>query len=213
MNFRRSLSKPIPAIFAAAEKLLEAVECHRAGDREGAAARLGKANDQTVWAYTDQAWGKGAAARYAFAKLADAPPYLPIAHRPKPRMPDSTTRKAAIARDGYHCRFCGIPVIDPALRKLFVQSYPVAVSWGPTNQSQHAAFQCMWLQYDHILPSSRGGDSTLDNIVVACAPCNFGRMEATLEEARLFHPLELTPPVVWEYHAELDGLERFRSHT
>lgn len=213
MKLRRSLSTPIPAIFIAAERLLRAVELHVAGDRDGAEACLRQADNAGVWAYTDQAWGKGAAARYAFSKSAGSPPCLSLADRPKPRMPVSSTRKAAIDRDGYHCRFCGIPVIDPALRKLFVQSYPLSVSWGPTNQSQHAAFQCMWLQYDHILPNSRGGDSALDNIVVACAPCNFGRMEATLEEARLFHPLELTPPVVWEYHAEWDGLERFRSQT
>ncbi len=125
-------------------------------------------------------------------------------------MPDALTRKAVIDRDGYHCRFCGVPVIDPNLRRLFSNAYPKSVTWGSTNNKQHAAFQCMWLQYDHILPNSRGGDSAVSNVVVTCAPCNFGRMDATLTEARLYDPLTLDPPVVWDLHAEWDGLERFR---
>lgn len=125
-------------------------------------------------------------------------------------MPGTQTRKAMLARDGYHCRFCGLPVIDADIRRLLVTAYPSAVNWGPTNAAQHAAFQCMWLQFDHILPNSRGGDSSLENMVVTCAPCNFGRMEATLEEARLVHPLSCPIPVIWSRHAEWDGLERFR---
>ncbi len=211
MDFRRSLCTPVPEIFRAAKLLLDAVEMHRTGNYERAAECLDKANDTKVWAYTDRAWGKGAAARYAFQKTSDAPPHLSIEDRPRPRMPDMTTRLAAIDRDGYHCRFCGIPVIAPAVRQLFKATYPAVVPWGTTNASQHAAFQCMWLQFDHILPNSRGGASDLHNIVVACAACNFGRMEATLLEAGLFDPLTLDRPVVWEGHAEWDGLEQFRS--
>ncbi len=210
MRLRRSLCTPIPEIFRAAELLLEAVEMHRLGDFEGAADRLDKADDKTVWAYTDAAWGKGAAAKYAFQKAADSPGLLSIEERPRPRMPGATTRREATDRDGYHCRFCGIPVIDPSLRQLFKAAYPTVVGWGSTNASQHAAFQCMWLQFDHIIPNSRGGTSDLHNIVVACAACNFGRMEATLAEAGLLDPLTLDPPVVWDGHSEWDGLERFR---
>ena len=43
----------------------------------------------------------------------------------------------------------------------------------------------MWLQFDHLLPNQGGGDSKLDNVVVTCAPCNFGRMDHTLEEVGL----------------------------
>ena len=210
MALRRSLSTPIPAIFGAAELLLQAVERHLCGDRAGAEACFYQANDEAVWAYTDRAWGKGSAVRYGFLKIGGSPQYLPAAERPRPRMPSGTTRIAAIARDGHHCRFCGIPVVDPALRRLMAVEYPTAISWGPTNRSQHAALQCLWLQFDHILPNSRGGDSSLENIVVACAACNFGRMEATLEEAQLVHPLTLEPPIVWKHHRDWDGLERYR---
>lgn len=211
MSRRRSLCTPIPAIFAAAEKLLHAVDRHTAGDFLGTEESLIEANDKAVWNYTDQAWGHGAAARYGFIKCAESPPHLSLADRPTPRMPSAATRKAALARDGHHCRFCGIPVIDPAVRRRIQAVYPAAVSWGSTNGSQHAAFQCMWLQFDHILPNGRGGDSLIDNIVITCAACNFGRMDATLEEAHLIHPLTLDPPVAWARYAEWDGLERFKS--
>jgi 5-methylcytosine-specific restriction endonuclease McrA len=210
-SLRRSLCTPIPEIFDAAKWLLKALEYHGSGDFEGARTCLRQANDNKVRAYTDHAWGKGAGGRYGFVRNAASPPYFSLSDRPKPRMPTSATRKAVIARDGYHCRFCGIPVIDPAVRKLVMRTFPDAVTWGSTNASQHAAFQCMWLQFDHVLPNSRGGDSSLENIFITCGPCNFGRMDATIEEAGLMHPLASEPLVVWEFHDSWDGLEQFRA--
>lgn len=32
---------------------------------------------------------------------------------------------------------------------------------------------------DHIIPRSRGGESTLDNLVAACAPCNGAKKDMT----------------------------------
>lgn len=210
-NLRRALCTPIPAIFDAAERLIAAMECHKLGDAVKAEEHLRAANSMEVWAYTDQAWGKGSLARYAFSVIENSPVHFALADRPKPRMPSSQTCRSVIARDGYHCRFCGIPVIHPTMRRLIQNAYPEAVSWGSTNETQHAAFQCMWLQFDHVVPNGRGGDSSLDNIVIACAPCNFGRMNATIEEARLVHPLLLEPQVIWHLHDKWDGLERFRS--
>ncbi len=84
------------------------------------------------------------------------------------------------------------------------KAYPKELRWGTTNPEQHAAFQCMWLQYDHILPHSRGGDNSLENMIITCAPCNYGRSEYTLEEVGLIDPR--TVPV---QHTVWDGLERF----
>lgn len=124
-------------------------------------------------------------------------------------MPTTATRSAVLERDGFHCRFCGLPVIPSLVRQLIRQAYPDALSWGASNASQHAAFQCMWLQFDHILPNSRGGASTCDNIVVTCAPCNFGRMETTLEEAMLANPLSRPTPKKWDGFDAWDGLGSF----
>lgn len=124
-------------------------------------------------------------------------------------MPSAATRAALIERDGHHCRFCGLPVIRAAVRQRIRAAYPDVVGWGSTNASQHAAFQCLWLQYDHILPNSRGGPSTLENMVVTCAACNFGRMETTLCEAQLIDPLSHVTPRKWGGFEEWNGLEDF----
>jgi 5-methylcytosine-specific restriction endonuclease McrA len=74
---------------------------------------------------------------------------------------------------------------------------------GRTNPTQHAAFQCMWLQFDHVVPHSRGGDNSVDNVVVTCGPCNYGRAERTLDELGLIDPRQ--KPV---QKTDWDGLER-----
>ena len=35
---------------------------------------------------------------------------------------------------------------------------------------------------DHIMPKSRGGSDNLENLTVACAPCNLSKRDKTLEE-------------------------------
>jgi 5-methylcytosine-specific restriction endonuclease McrA len=71
------------------------------------------------------------------------------------------------------------------MREKFCDTYPEAVPWGRTNVSQHAAFQAMSAQYDHVLPHTRGGNNDIDNIILICAPCNYGRMSYTLEGGRV----------------------------
>jgi 5-methylcytosine-specific restriction endonuclease McrA len=65
------------------------------------------------------------------------------------------------------------------------------------------------MQFDHVLPNSRGGTSTLENVVVTCASCNFGRMETTLDEARLVDPLSRPTPRKWDGFDSWLGLESF----
>lgn len=207
---RECLVEPIPEIFIAAERLQSAVDAHLIGDGKRAHELIAAADDPVVRAFTEVAWGPNAKSRYGFIAVEGAPPFLSKVDRPMPRMPVASVRRAAIERDGYHCRFCGMPVIDPAVRKLMQSAYPTAVGWGKTNATQHAAFQCMWLQFDHVLPNSRGGVSSEENIVVTCAPCNFGRMETTLEEARLIDPLSRPNPRKWRGFDSWDGLNRFR---
>jgi hypothetical protein len=54
-----------------------------------------------------------------------------------------------------------------------------------------------------VVPHSHGGTNDLDNLVVTCAACNFGKMEYTLEELSLIDPRTI-PPI----QSNWDGLER-----
>ena len=65
------------------------------------------------------------------------------------------TRKNIYERDDYTCQYCG--------RKMKTQL----------------------LNFDHILPSSRGGKTTWENIVTSCIKCNNKKSNKTLEESGL----------------------------
>jgi hypothetical protein len=119
-------------------------------------------------------------------------------------MPTAAEKALLHQRDGYHCRFSGIPVIRAEVRKRMKAVYPQALSWATRNIECHAAFQAMWVQYDHIVPFKRGGLHDLENLVVTCAPCNFGRMQYTLDEVGLLDPRGRAP-----VRSTWDGLERF----
>ena len=142
-------------------------------------------------------------------RVPNSPPTLAKEMRPQPRKPSAETELRVKRRDGFFCRFCGIPVIENAIRTRIRAAYPEALRWGNENSEQHAAFQCMWLQYDHVLPHSRGGESSFDNVVVTCAPCNFGRMEKTLEEVGLIDPRIARVSPAWDAAATWNGLEQF----
>lgn len=132
-----------------------------------------------------------------------APPHLPRAERVPVRMPSPVERERLEGRDGLHCRFCGIPLIRREVRERIRRCYPMI--WGRKNDDQHAAFQAMWLQYDHVLPHAQGGDNSFENLVITCAPCNYSRMDFTLDELGLRDPRDSEP-----VRSSWTGLERFR---
>jgi 5-methylcytosine-specific restriction endonuclease McrA len=71
------------------------------------------------------------------------------------------SRRTVLARDHYTCQYCG--------------SHP-----GKAH-----------LTIDHILPRSRGGDTTWENVITACAQCNRRKGNRTPEEANM--PLRSRP--------------------
>jgi 5-methylcytosine-specific restriction endonuclease McrA len=66
------------------------------------------------------------------------------------------TRRTVLARDHYTCQYCGK---QPARKDLTV---------------------------DHILPRSRGGYTTWENVVAACQRCNGRKGNRTPEEANMW---------------------------
>jgi hypothetical protein len=204
MNLKTCLRDPIPEIFDAARYLDAAVSAHFAGKTAIADELIRMADIPAIRDWTESLWGKGG----PFSRplpVENKLPFVPREHRVKVRMPTRAEMKALLARDGLRCRFCGIPVVRVEIRTLIRTAYPEALPWGRTNPEQHAGFQAMWVQYDHLLPHGRGGSNEFSNLIVTCAPCNYGRGNLTLEEAGLSDPF-LRPPI----SSDWDGLERFR---
>jgi hypothetical protein len=199
---RQCLRQPIPQIFEAATLLKAAVDAHLAADYTTAAACFRAANLPSVRDWTESIWGKHSPEILCVRAVPGAPPILPKESRIKVRMPTTEEQNRLIKHFGYRCAFCGIPLIHRRIRSRAAKLYPEAVPWGRTNQSQHAAFQAMWLQFDHVLPHARGGNNSHENLVVTCAPCNFGRMQYTLPELGLTDPRERTIEMT-----DWDGLE------
>ena len=201
---RQCMREPISEIRDAARLLDAAVTAHLMGRRDLAEELIRLADMPVLRDYTESLWGSKSP-YVQYRAIADAPPSFSHDQRVKVRMPNSAEKAALYERDGHHCRFCGVPVIRREIRERIKSVYPAALPWGPKNVLQHAAFQLMWAQYDHLLPHARGGTNTLDNVVITCAPCNFARMNYTLEEVGVLDPRAREPVrSLW------DGLERFQ---
>ena len=208
---RLFMRAPIAEIFEAAHLLDRAVGAHIAGDRDAAHDFILSTNSPTIRQWTESLWGSKAdnpdqQEYHRFRKCADAPPHLPATERLKVRMPSAQEKQEIIDHYGFDCAFCGIPVIRKEVREAVRAAYPDVLPWGSSNATQHAAFQCMWLQFDHLVPHSRAGDNSIENIVITCAPCNYGRWNRVIEELGLIDPRRR--PV---HKTSWDGLERFLS--
>lgn len=69
-------------------------------------------------------------------------------------------REDVLARDGLVCQYCERELVED----------------GP------------WPYYptlDHVIPRSRGGQTELENLVVACQPCNQRKRDRTPSEAHM----------------------------
>lgn len=80
-----------------------------------------------------------------------------------PKRDVSFSRKNIFERDGYTCQYCGS---SPPRKKK------EAVAWMEKNS----------LSLDHVVPRSKGGRTTWENIVTCCFKCNSKKGSHTLEE-------------------------------
>jgi 5-methylcytosine-specific restriction endonuclease McrA len=206
---RRCLLEPIPEIWTAAELLQEAMDAHLSGDTHRADALIRQADILAIAEWTESIWGPEDENIHRFRPVPNTRPIVAKAIRAKPRNPTPEMEILLKQRDGYFCRFCGIPVIEKSIREKIRMAYPEALRWRAKNAEQHAAFQCMWLQYDHLLPYSRAGETSLDNLVITCAPCNNGRGERSPEQVGLIDPRQAFTPSSWKGAATWRGLEHF----
>lgn len=200
---RTCLLPPIQEIFDAAKYLNDAVSAHLNGDRTLADELIRAADMPAIFNWCEALWGPGGP--FSCPLPVEAPATIPEAQRVKKGIPAATERRL-IARDGYNCRFCGIPLIRGETRRLIQAAYQEALRWGGGNKDKHTAFQAMEMHFDHMLPRSRGGSREIENMLVTCAPCNCGRGELTLDQVGL-----TVPPLRDPLATNWDGLERFRS--
>ncbi len=205
MTARQSLVDPTPEVEEVAGLLDEAANALLGGDVERAEQILLAANSPSLWAYADRALNPPRELR--LKRTLDASlPVLAKAERAPVRMPSAAETRSVFQRDGYRCRYCGARVVLKEARSILTSHFPAAVPWpsGPQSDAgKHAAFYALNSVIDHVVPHARGGDSSPDNLVTACWPCNFYKDDATLGEIGLADPRS-RPPVVDEW----DGLER-----
>lgn len=202
---REFIKNPIAVIYEASALLSRAAEAHLNGEREAAEALFRQADIQEIWNWINPDWEKPHLNVRVHEPEGDTRE-IPKINRDPVRAPPLNVKATVLARDGYRCRYCGIPVIHADIRKIAHTLYPNAVPWDWRDpRQQHAAFQCLWLQFDHVIPHSHGGSSTVENVVVTCALCNFGKDKYTLKQLGLSDPRVRPPvPVSW------NGLECLR---
>lgn len=203
VSLKRCISEPIPAIRDAARYLDAAVTAHLQGKHALAEELIRCADMPEIYRWLKLIWAVSEV--HLISKPTVDNKSLSKTDRVKDRMPTNAQKMQIHERDGHHCRFCAMPVIRPDVRKRMHAAYPDTARWGTKEHEQHSAFQAMWAQYDHVVPHAMGGTNELENIVLACAACNFGRGGYTVAQVGVCDP-RTAPPL----RNEWDGLERFR---
>lgn len=103
----------------------------------------------------------------------------------KKRQVSGAKRLKIYVRDGYKCQYCSITLGKP-YKDEDGKTVPLTV--------KH-------LTLDHILPKSRNGEGTPENMVTACKRCNQKKADRTPEEARM--------PLITKTHSTKDvGLDK-----
>jgi hypothetical protein len=194
---------PIREVHEAADLLSEATDAMLAGNDEVARECLRRADNPAVHAFAHSIMGKENPFIHRIRSVGGPS----LSAKVQERMPSAAGTAAIFARDGWRCRFCGVRVVLPAARDIMRKRYSDAISWGGPAKTLHAAFFALTATVDHVLPHAAGGNNEPDNLVTACWPCNFGRMQYLLEEMGLMDPRR-RPPVVDDW----DGLQRILSH-
>ncbi len=138
---RQCMREPIPEILDAARLLDAAVTAHLVGRSDLAEELIRVADMPVLRDYTESLWG--AKSPYVQYRLnSNSPPSLPIDRRIKVRMPNFNEEALLYNRDGFHCRFCGTPVIRGKVRERIRKAYPAALRWGKRTKNSMGLSSC-----------------------------------------------------------------------
>jgi 5-methylcytosine-specific restriction endonuclease McrA len=146
----------------------------------------------------------------------------------RPEMVQHTTvskslSKTIFDRDRYRCRYCDIPVVTEWANGDIAQLITAFPDLTPDVSVVNGALKgggkrgrllnCdrqkwLWLtaSADHVFPASRGGPTITENLVTACAGCNYGKADWTLEELNVRDPrsTDSVPPLTDHNHLSAD---------
>ena len=115
-------------------------------------------------------------------------PFEEGAHTPlqrEPRRAFSIAEQAKIfARDHYTCRYCGVPTISLQVMNVVSTLFPWAYSLHPhwKYEKTDRSFSEYSTSLEHHVPIARGGTNEEDNLLTACAWCNYSKNESLAEE-------------------------------
>jgi 5-methylcytosine-specific restriction endonuclease McrA len=139
------------------------------------------------------------------------PPLLvPEALRDPIRSPHKI-QQAVFERDGYRCRYCGNKLIAQEFIKAFIkQLNSPFFQRGKTNLTTHGIIHISWPVADHVIPWNLGGRTDLNNLVSACAACNYGKDGNTIEQLGIENPFN-RPPVMNGWNGLLDKMRALES--
>lgn len=75
-------------------------------------------------------------------------------------------RREIIRRDNYACQYCGLMATRSVQRGTLDphQIYAASPRWW-----EHGRIS---FEIDHVVPESKGGEATLDNLRLSCRACN-----------------------------------------
>ena len=187
---RRCFMPPIPELSDAAQWLSEAADCVLAHHMPEARQFVVQSDMPLIAAYTALITG-------SVNPLVHWQTAMPTVKqhtlRSSQRMPSASCERSIYARDGWRCRYCGVRVIDRAMRAKLHRLMPEVARWGARNADKHSALAALSASLDHVIPHSRGGSNEESNLVTACNACQFGRGQWTLEEVGFLDPREFAP--------------------
>jgi HNH endonuclease len=132
--------------------------------------------------------------RYRWRLLGEPP--CPPAAGPRfgPRTVSVVLAHKVYERDGYQCRYCGLPVIPrEVLRATTLVVGSTVFGTGKPNNDNHGGALLSWAQVDHVVPWNLGGVTDLSNLVTSCWACNYGKHNYALEQIAVMDPRTRMP--------------------
>ena len=193
-DLRQCFLPPVPEHEAAADLLSAAADALLAGNLALARSYVVKADFPALRQHAQRIMSETKDIVRRRAVAGDPPAIGKI----KQRMPSADVIREIQQRDGYRCRFCGCRIVLRQAREEMRRQFPGAIRWNE-GHDDHGAFRAMTESIDHILPHSWGGTNERDNLVTACWPCQFGRMNARIEEVGILDPRQRDPVVdAWD---------------